>query len=120
VTDAKERLMPKTERRTDTAARGLLMAETIAAAACGDLDPHGVPVSAKEAPTRASGVCPPFQLRDEAGNVIDPVKGENDTVPYSPRQTCGASGCHDYGKVTEGFHFTQGRGEQVPARSIGR
>ncbi|MGQ9812099.1 MAG: hypothetical protein ACUVQ2_01605 [Dissulfurimicrobium sp.] len=47
--------------------------------------------------------------------MINPVKGINDTVPYSPRQTCGANGCHDYGKITEGFHFTQGKGEQVPA-----
>jgi hypothetical protein len=60
------------------------------------------------------GVCPPFPLRDEAGNTIDPIKGVNDAVPYSPKQTCGASECHDYGKITEGFHFTQGKGEQVP------
>lgn len=61
------------------------------------------------------GICPPFPLRDEAGNVINPVKGENDAVPYSPKQTCGASGCHDYGKITEGYHFTQGKGEPIPA-----
>ena len=60
------------------------------------------------------GVCPPFPLRDEAGNVIDPVKGLNADVPYSPRQTCGASDCHDYDKITKGFHFTQGKGEAVP------
>jgi len=66
-------------------------------------------------PVKAMGVCPPFPLRDEAGNIIDPVKGVNDTVPYSPRQTCGLSGCHDYAKITEGFHFTQGKGEKVPA-----
>jgi formate dehydrogenase gamma subunit len=63
---------------------------------------------------RAMGVCPPFQLRDESGNVIDPAKGINDTVPYSPKQTCGATGCHNYAKITEGFHFTQGKGEKVP------
>jgi len=63
---------------------------------------------------RAMGVCPPFPLRDEAGNPIDPVKGVNATVPYSPRQTCGTTGCHDYAKITEGFHFTQGKGEKVP------
>jgi hypothetical protein len=67
------------------------------------------------APSRALGVCPPFPLRDEAGQVIDPVKGANDAAPYSPKQTCGASGCHDYAKITEGFHFTQGKGEKVPA-----
>ena len=63
----------------------------------------------------ASGVCPPFALRDEEGNVIDPFNGENDSVPYSPRQTCGASNCHDYNKITEGYHFTQGRGEDPTA-----
>ncbi len=81
---------------------------------CGDLDATAVPPR-PEATAKAMGVCPPFQLRDEAGNVIDPVKGVNDTVPYSPRQTCGASGCHDYAKITQGFHFTQGKGEPVPA-----
>lgn len=61
------------------------------------------------------GVCPPFHLRDEAGDIIDPVHRVNDTVPYSPRQTCGAEGCHDYARITEGYHFTQGKGEEVPA-----
>jgi hypothetical protein len=28
-------------------------------------------------------------------------------VPYSPRKTCGA--CHDYDKITRGYHFQQGR-----------
>jgi hypothetical protein len=60
------------------------------------------------------GVCPPFPLRDKLGTVIDPVKGVNDAVPYSPKQTCGATGCHDYAKITEGFHFTQGKGEALP------
>jgi len=84
-------------------------------AGCGsELDAASVPAP-PPASARALGVCPPFPLRDEAGNVIDPVKGVNDTVPYSPRQTCGASGCHDYAKITEGFHFTQGKGEKVPA-----
>jgi hypothetical protein len=31
----------------------------------------------------------------------------NSKEPYSPRQTCGA--CHDYDKITNGFHFQQGR-----------
>ncbi|MGQ9573974.1 MAG: cytochrome c3 family protein [Thermoguttaceae bacterium] len=56
-----------------------------------------------------SGVCPPFSLRDEQGNVINPVAGNNADRPYSPKQTCGA--CHDYEKITRGFHFTQGQGE---------
>ena len=28
-------------------------------------------------------------------------------APYSPRKTCGA--CHDYGQITNGYHFQQGR-----------
>ena len=71
--------------------------------------PVGVPNAAESRGTR--GVCPPFALRDDAGAVIDPVRGINADAPYSPRQTCGAPDCHDYKKITEGFHFTQGRGE---------
>ena len=55
------------------------------------------------------GVCPPFPLRDESGRVINPRTGENADQPYSPKQTCGV--CHDYEKITQGYHFTQGRGE---------
>ena len=84
------------------------------AMSCGELDATPLPAQ-PQASVKAMGVCPPFQLRDEAGNAIDPVKGVNDTVPYSPKQTCGASGCHDYTKITEGFHFTQGKGELIPS-----
>lgn len=28
-------------------------------------------------------------------------------VPYSPKKTCGA--CHDYDRITKGYHFQQGR-----------
>ena len=59
-----------------------------------------------------SGVCPPFFLRDEQGQIINPVKNENATIPYSPKQTCGLSGCHDYDKITKGYHFQQGKDEQ--------
>jgi hypothetical protein len=62
----------------------------------------------------AAGVCPPFYLKDEGGNIIDPVRNINTDKPYSPKQTCGTKGCHDYNKITEGFHFTQGKGEKVP------
>jgi hypothetical protein len=48
------------------------------------------------------------------------VKGVNADVPYSPRQTCGAAGCHDYDKITQGFHFTQGKGETIPAEFSSR
>ncbi len=55
-------------------------------------------------------VCPPFFLRDERGQAIDPVHGRNAKAPYSPKRTCGA--CHDYDKITDGYHFQQGRGEK--------
>jgi len=58
-----------------------------------------------------AGVCPPFHLKDEAGNIIDPVHNLNADKPYSPKQTCGAAGCHDYVLITKGYHFTQGQGE---------
>ena len=54
-----------------------------------------------------SGVCPPFNLYDEDGNIIDPVNEINADKPYSPKQTCGK--CHDYDKITQGFHFQQGK-----------
>jgi len=28
-------------------------------------------------------------------------------IPYSPKRTCG--GCHDYDRITRGYHFQQGR-----------
>ena len=64
------------------------------------------------------GVCPPFHLRDEDGNVINPAKGENAGKPYSPKATCGA--CHDYEKITKGFHFTQGMGEPPTPEQVER
>jgi len=68
------------------------------------------PIVKKEPTTK--GVCPPFYLYDEDGNIIDPVHNINADKPYSPKKTCGASGCHNYDKITEGFHFQQGRGEE--------
>lgn len=59
--------------------------------------------------TTLSGVCPPFYLYDEDGNIIDPVNGINAEKPFSPKQTCGK--CHDYDKITIGFHFQQGKDE---------
>lgn len=82
------------------------------------LTPTGSKVA--EPAARAVRVCPPYPLKDEQGNVIDPVRGINATVPYSPKQTCGALGCHDYDKITEGYHFTQGKGEAVPADMAAR
>jgi hypothetical protein len=80
--------------------------------------PGGTQINAS--PARAIGVCPPFPLRDEAGNIINPVAGVNAEAPYSPKQTCGAQGCHDYDKITQGFHFTQGKGETMPAEFSSR
>ena len=97
-----------------------VMVPAVLLAACADVSRPVATSTPGPALTRAQGVCPPFQLRDEQGNVIDPVKGVNADVPYSPRQTCGAKGCHDYDKVTQGFHFTQGKGEAVPAAMAAR
>jgi len=58
-----------------------------------------------------SGVCPPFYLFTEDGDTINPVTGKNADKPYSPRQTCGK--CHDYDKITQGFHFQQGADEKA-------
>ncbi len=56
-----------------------------------------------------TGVCPPFYLYAEDGSLIDPVHNINAQLPYSPKKTCGK--CHDYGKITKGFHFQQGKDE---------
>jgi hypothetical protein len=50
--------------------------------------------------------CVPFHLKTQDGKIINPLTGENADQPYSPRQTCGA--CHDYDKITKGYHFQQG------------
>ncbi len=78
------------------------------------------PASRATAVAPPRGVCPPFFLRDEAGRVINPVTGENADRPYSPKQTCGASGCHNYGLITQGFHFQQGAGERPTADQAAR
>ncbi|MDK2972967.1 MAG: hypothetical protein PWP23_2722 [Candidatus Sumerlaeota bacterium] len=71
-----------------------------------------------ELPNAPSGVCPPFHLRTESGEIINPRTGENATQPYSPKQTCGQ--CHDYDLITQGFHFTQGAGEEPTADQAAR
>lgn len=65
----------------------------------------------EEAKQDAMGICPSIHLLDEKGNSIDPVKNPNIDVPYSPKQTCGK--CHDYEKITKGYHFLQGKGEKM-------
>lgn len=56
-----------------------------------------------------TGVCPPFFLYDQQGQLINPVAGINADQPYSPKQTCGK--CHDYDLITQGYHFQQGKDE---------
>ncbi len=100
------------------AALGILLAGLAAVATrteAEDRPPASAPPGDAWAGAPPQGVCPPFKLRDEQGAVIDPRHGIKATVPYSPKQTCGAPGCHNYDRITEGFHFTQGRGEPLPA-----
>lgn len=98
---------------------GLLALATLAVA--GDQPASSsAPSSHVSGGTPPQGVCPPFFLRDEAGRVINPVVGENADQPYSPKQTCGTSGCHNYGLITQGFHFQQGADEQPTADQAAR
>jgi len=32
-------------------------------------------------------------------------------APYSPKKTCGT--CHDYDRITQGYHFQQGRTDGI-------
>lgn len=59
------------------------------------------------------GVCPPFFIRDMNGVIINPVKNQNVNEPYSPKQTCGLTGCHNYERITKGYHFQQGKDEEA-------
>ena len=81
---------------------------------------RSAPGGAVSAVAPSPGVCPPFFLRDETGRIINPITGENADQPYSPKQTCGASGCHDYGLITQGFHFQQGADERPTADQAAR
>ncbi len=97
----------------------LLVLGVIGAVAAIGADP-GTPAASRDVSAKASplGVCPPFHLLDEEGNVIDPVKGTNAGTPYSPKQTCGT--CHDYDTITRGYHFTMGKGEAPAADQAAR
>ncbi len=44
-------------------------------------------------------------LDEDGGHVLDSGK------PYSPRQSCGSSNCHDYEAITRAYHFEMGRDE---------
>jgi hypothetical protein len=59
------------------------------------------------------GVCPPFFIRDANGVIINPAQNQNANKPYSPKQTCGLAGCHNYEKITKGYHFQQGKDEEA-------
>ena len=49
---------------------------------------------------------PVFPLLDENG-----VHVLKSGLPYSTQKSCGGSTCHDYNKISHGFHFEQGREE---------
>ena len=111
------------KRRLLVATFAVLLAGRAADAApagAGDRPTTSTAAGGGAAVTPPQGVCPPFKLRDEQGNIIDPRSGLNASAPYSPRQTCGAVGCHNYDLITEGFHFTQGRGEPLPPEYAAR
>ena len=57
-------------------------------------------------PWAKTRTCPPFYLRNDAGEIINPLTDQNADQPYSTRQTCNT--CHDYDKITKGYHFQQG------------
>ncbi|MGI9213585.1 MAG: cytochrome C [Methylococcaceae bacterium] len=40
--------------------------------------------------------------------------------PYSPKTSCGESGCHDYDTISHGQHFEMGRDEAKDAYGLGR
>ncbi|MBW2741643.1 MAG: hypothetical protein JRE64_23000 [Deltaproteobacteria bacterium] len=77
-----------------------------AIAAAGELDQQY-----EQAKQDAMGICPPINLLDEEGNIINPLKNLNANTPYSPKKTCGK--CHNYDKITQGYHFQQGKGEKM-------
>lgn len=49
---------------------------------------------------------PPIPLLDEQGKHV--LESNN---PYSPKQSCAGSGCHDYEAITHAYHFEMGRDE---------
>ncbi|NOQ63003.1 MAG: cytochrome C, partial [Methyloprofundus sp.] len=49
---------------------------------------------------------PPIPLLDEQGNHVLETN-----QPYSPKNSCEGSGCHDYEAITHAYHFEMGRDE---------
>ncbi|MGQ9509293.1 MAG: hypothetical protein ACUVTN_07825 [Thermodesulfobacteriota bacterium] len=48
---------------------------------------------------------PKIELKGYEGSLLS-IESK---LPYSPKRTCGA--CHDYDRITQGYHFQQGRSE---------
>jgi hypothetical protein len=78
----------------------LIVLALVAAFCLGAFTLHAENPIGPEKKLLASGVCPPFHLKDEGGNIIDPAHNINADKPYSPKQTCGTKDCHDYKKST--------------------
>ncbi len=58
---------------------------------------------------------PAIPLLDEEGrHVLESGR------PYSPRQSCGSSNCHDYDAITSAYHFEMGRDEADDRFGAGR
>jgi cytochrome b subunit of formate dehydrogenase len=59
--------------------------------------------------------CPPFYLRDEDGNAINPHVDPDVAVPVSVEQTCmKCKEVHDPRVVMKGYHFQMGYDEMYP------
>jgi formate dehydrogenase gamma subunit len=54
----------------------------------------------------AQAAHPAITLLDKNGDEVNPITGDNDKAPFSTEQTCGM--CHDYDKITSGYHFQMG------------
>ncbi len=66
-------------------------------------DRHFLPSGFAPAASAVTDTCPPFYLRTDTGEIINPMTGENADQPFSTRQTCGA--CHDVDTISKGYHF---------------
>ena len=73
-----------------------------------------MPTAWADKKVRKGGPCLLFHLKTDNGEIINPVTGQNADQPFSTRQTCGA--CHDYDKMSKGFHMTMGWDEVDEAR----
>lgn len=111
-------MRPTSRYRETHPARIIVLAIGLLVALTGTAPAQQTDNANERSPAPPAGVCPPFHLRDEEGLVINPVTGENADRPCSPKMTCGQ--CHDYEKITQGYHFTQGMGEPPTADQAAR